>query len=63
MKIDAKTRLIKHAAVLLTRGRMSEFAEDYPKRFPKKVLREIANRNEDLREMAIDLRLIADNID
>jgi hypothetical protein len=54
-----KGRLIKHAASLLTE-RMSEFDDDYPKRFPKKVLREIERHNERLRLMAIDLRLIAD---
>ena len=54
-----KGQLINHAAALLVK-RISDFAEDYPRKFPKWVLREIEEHNERLRLMAIDLRKIAD---
>lgn len=52
--LTVKHKLIKHAATLL-RNRLSEFQEDYPKRFPKSVLREIQDHNEMLRIIAIDI--------
>lgn len=53
-----KSTLIKHSATLLTK-RMSEFEDDYPKRFPKYILREIQTHNERLRKIAIDISRIA----
>lgn len=54
-----RERLIRHAATLLMQ-RLSDIDEDYPKRFPKHVLRDIEKHNELLRVIAIDLRSIAD---
>lgn len=56
--MEPKAKLIKHSATLL-RKQLSEFEEDYPKRFPKKVLRDIQEHNERLRLIAIDISSIA----
>ena len=56
-----KSKIINHAASLhRERYKLSEHAEDYPKRFPNHVLREIQKHNERLRLVACDLRSIAD---
>ena len=53
-----KSKLIKIAASLLV-DRMSDFAEDYPRRFPKKVLKEIEKHNERLRLISIEISKLA----
>ena len=52
-----KVELVRHAATLLNE-RLSDFEEDYPKRFSKKVLREIQQHNELLRVLAVDIARI-----
>ena len=50
-------RLIKVAASL-SLHKLSEFDDDYPRRFPKRVLREIEKHNDHLRDIAKELMAI-----
>ena len=47
-------KLTRIAASLL-KERLADFAEDYPKRFPKHVLRDIERHNERIRVLACEL--------
>jgi hypothetical protein len=56
-----KDELIKVAAALI-KGQLSEHAEDWPKSMPKTALRQIEKQNEQINEIAAQLRIIADKI-
>jgi hypothetical protein len=54
-----KGRLIT-AAASLSLHKLSEFDDDYPQRFPKRVLREIEKHNDHLGDIARELMAIKD---
>jgi hypothetical protein len=54
-----KGRLIA-ATASLSLHKLSEFDDDYPQRFPKRVLREIEKHNDHLRDIASELMSIKD---
>ena len=58
-KDGLKGRLIT-AAASLSLHKLSEFDDDYPQRFPKRVLREIEKHNDHLRGIARELMAIKD---
>jgi hypothetical protein len=57
--VGLKGRLIT-AAASLSLHKLSEFDDDYPQRFPKRVLREIEKHNDHLGDIARELMSIKD---
>ena len=57
--VGLKGRLIA-AAASLSLHKLSEFDDDYPQRFPKRVLREIEKHNDHLGDIARELMAIKD---